>query len=909
MSLLGKVMIQRYIYQGRLRLKGITVLVSSIILASCSNGGSNNVGSSGNSGDASKLTFIAPNMIPSISGRNNVGYLEVDNPTLDTINGINYSLGDIIGSGNSAYVESTSAAKCREIAAGSSCTLGVVIPDGSVSGSFSLSANNQLVSSQNNVAKNKSNQSVSLLTNPVIGIGQLLYNSQSGANGVSLYYYSTVQSGLPYIVVTGVVISNQAGKFNNIVLVDNNNLAIADQQVISGNLGAGLANLNQGDTFSIVLSVPSGDNVTQTIKVRTEEVALNGTITNPQLSTTSSTLTTVSGVGIVNMLPNSIYLTSASPSQQLTFTNSGDSGALLENLVSSNPNIRVTFTPGPLGDSSTTNQQAIKAGNSSSATLELIDPSLPASSGDLTLTYNNGQETVTQSITVDQNVIPSPTPAPTPSPTPTPTPSPTPTPPPSPVPDITITPVTTPLTGIMMGNGFQFSATISGTGSSTVSAAFANPASGVITSDPSTCALDVGGTTSCTFTAITAWNTNLTNGTSLNYQVNIAATNNATINGNPLSYTESTPTIYLPQTGQTPTSPYSAPTGSDGDIHAGIPWAYVSSGSTTPNLRFTDDGCQVTDNLTGLIWIKDPSTINSGNGLSWSNALTTVASGTWCGQAVGSWRMPNFNEAMSLINFAEVDNAIWLNNQNFNNISSYDQYWTSTTIAGNSDVYVFTIIFSAVTFGTNGQDKPNPIGKLFPVRGTTTTPALVPQTGQTATLPYPATIGSDGDLQEGAAWPSPRFTTGSGIESNCITDKLTGLTWIRNPSTINSGTKLTWSSALNIADGGTWCGYSDWRMPNINEFRSLLNYAYNNSSGWLMYGSGDSTTPNCDGACFINISSDRYWTSTTDPSDTSNALCLDIQGGYSNFPKDGTVEDWDPIPRYDCAAWAVRGGK
>lgn len=243
------------------------------------NGGSNNVGSSGNSGDASKLTFIAPNMIPSISGRNNVGYLEVDNPTLDTINGINYSLGDIIGSGNSAYVESTSAAKCREIAAGSSCTLGVVIPDGSVSGSFSLSANNQLVSSQNNVAKNKSNQSVSLPTNPVIGIGQLLYNSQSGANGISLYYYSMVQSDLPYIVVTGVVVSNQAGKFNNVVLVDNNNLAIAGQQVISGNLGAGLANLNQGDTFSIVLSVPSGDNVTQTIKVRTEEVALNGTIT------------------------------------------------------------------------------------------------------------------------------------------------------------------------------------------------------------------------------------------------------------------------------------------------------------------------------------------------------------------------------------------------------------------------------------------------------------------------------------------------------------------------------------------------------------------------------------------------------------------------------------------------------
>ena len=369
------------------------------------------------------------------------------------------------------------------------------------------------------------------------------------------------------------------------------------------------------------------------------------------------------------------------------------------------------------------------------------------------------------------------------------------------------------------------------------------------------------------------------------------------------------PAIYLSQTGQTPTSPLDpAPTGSDGYVYAGIPWAYVSSGNTTPNPRFTDDGCQVTDNLTGLIWIKDPSTVNSGNALTWYDALTTAASGTWCGQTAGSWRMPNFNEAMSLLNFAVVDNSTWLNNQNFNNISRLDHYWISTTIAGNN-AYVFTMIFSSSVFGTNGIDKPNPIGKLFPVRGTTTTPALVPQTGQTPTLPYTATAGSDGALQEGTAWPSPRFTTDSGTESNCITDKLTGLTWVRDPSTINSATKLPWSSALYIVGSGNWCGYSDWRVPNINEFRSLLNYAYSNSSAWLMYGTGDSTSPNCDGACFINISNNRYWTSTTNPSNISNALCLDIQGGgYSNFPKDGTVEDWDPIPRYDCAAWAVRGG-
>lgn len=490
---------------------------------------------------------------------------------------------------------------------------------------------------------------------------------------------------------------------------------------------------------------------------------------------------------------------------------------------------------------------------------------------------------------------------------------------------------------IMMGSAYSISAIITD-GSSTLTPLVTMSSYPDLSISPSSCNLDSSNpsTSSCTFiitpysgtSDYSFWNALNESNSSVNGNnpliisnnnifLNFSATNNARINGSASPLVMSningsiiTPYIYLPQTGQTPILPINpAPTGSDGDIHAGIPWAYVSSGNTTPNPRFTDDGCQVTDNLTGLIWIKDPSTVNSGNALTWYDALTTAASGTWCGQTAGSWRMPNFNEAMSLLNFAVVDNSTWLNNQNFNNISRLDHYWISTTIAGNN-AYVFTMIFSSSVFGTNGIDKPNPIGKLFPVRGTTTTPALVPQTGQTPTLPYTATAGSDGALQEGTAWPSPRFTTGSGPESNCVTDKLTGLTWVRDPSTINSATKLPWSSALYIVGSGNWCGYSDWRVPNINEFRSLLNYAYSNSSAWLMYGTGDSTSPNCDGACFINISNNRYWTSTTNPSNISSALCLDIQGGgYSNFPKDGTVEDWDPIPRYDCAAWAVRGGR
>ncbi len=59
----------------------------------------------------------------------------------------------------------------------------------------------------------------------------------------------------------------------------------------------------------------------------------------------------------------------------------------------------------------------------------------------------------------------------------------------------------------------------------------------------------------------------------------------------------------------------------------------------------------------------------------------------------------------------------------------------------------------------------------------------------------------DGALQKGVAWPTPRFTdNGNGT----VTDKLTGLIWMKNANAF--GTK-TWAEALNAANGlesGIW---------------------------------------------------------------------------------------------------------
>ena len=81
--------------------------------------------------------------------------------------------------------------------------------------------------------------------------------------------------------------------------------------------------------------------------------------------------------------------------------------------------------------------------------------------------------------------------------------------------------------------------------------------------------------------------------------------------------------------------------------------------------------------------------------------------------------------------------------------------------------------------------------------------------------------GDDGNLQKDVNWPSPRFT----VAGDCVTDNLTGLMWAKNANLAN-GTK-TWQVALDYAaslnSGGGLGGCTDWRLPNLNELRSLIN--------------------------------------------------------------------------------------
>lgn len=121
--------------------------------------------------------------------------------------------------------------------------------------------------------------------------------------------------------------------------------------------------------------------------------------------------------------------------------------------------------------------------------------------------------------------------------------------------------------------------------------------------------------------------------------------------------------------------------------------------------------------------------------------------------------------------------------------------------------------------------------------------APVARTGQTMCWDINGNVincagtGQDGDYKKGATWPIPRFeNNGDGT----ATDKLTGLVWLRNANctAFFSGdstgqNRRDWDEALTAANSLApgYCGLADgssagdWRLPNVRELFSLIDYS------------------------------------------------------------------------------------
>lgn len=77
-------------------------------------------------------------------------------------------------------------------------------------------------------------------------------------------------------------------------------------------------------------------------------------------------------------------------------------------------------------------------------------------------------------------------------------------------------------------------------------------------------------------------------------------------------------------------------------------------------------------------------------------------------------------------------------------------------------------------------------------------------------------------------WPDFRYTTEDITGDNVVTDNKTGLMWKQCSQglsgadcTIGTLTTHTWKGALDLASTEDFASFNDWRVPNIEELRSI----------------------------------------------------------------------------------------
>lgn len=274
---------------------------------------------------------------------------------------------------------------------------------------------------------------------------------------------------------------------------------------------------------------------------------------------------------------------------------------------------------------------------------------------------------------------------------------------------------------------------------------------------------------------------------------------------------------------------------------------YYQRGVAWPVSRFVDnaDGT-ITDNMTGLMWNQD------GNGMGSAKILTDAiayCSGLGTG-GYNNWRVPNVRELRSLIDYEfGTGSFIKLNSSGFSNVQN-GYYWSSTTTSGNAWVdYMYNGRF--VTYSTSMTYF------VLPVRSTS---SVISVTGQTAIN----VTGDDGSTQYGVQAPSIRFrNNGDGT----ITDNQTGLTWLADANIF--GSNVDWNTALTV-NGTSHAGYTDWRLPTINELESIMDYSQTAVNTWLT------------GQGFSNVQPDYYWSSTTDMLGAPNAVVFSFVEGREN---------------------------
>ena len=292
----------------------------------------------------------------------------------------------------------------------------------------------------------------------------------------------------------------------------------------------------------------------------------------------------------------------------------------------------------------------------------------------------------------------------------------------------------------------------------------------------------------------------------------------------------------------------------------------------------------ITDNVTGLIWTKTCDTNGDGNidyddKLSYEEAIESITD--ICIGGYNDWRLPTIKEQYSLIMFSGIDPSGYEGNVEglipFINTDYFDFAYGDESAGERiidaqmvtSTLYVAeTMNGDETVFGVNFAD-----GRI---KGYGTGPLPGQNESKKFYVYYVR-----GNMQYGI-----NVFEDNGDET--ISDNATGLMWAKN----DSAEGLNWEEALFLVqqcNSENYLGYNDWRLPNIKELQSIVDYSRspettNSAAIDPLFSCSEIT--NANGATDYPY----YWSSTTHENWTEN------NGGYASYISFGRALGWMEEP-------------
>jgi hypothetical protein len=233
---------------------------------------------------------------------------------------------------------------------------------------------------------------------------------------------------------------------------------------------------------------------------------------------------------------------------------------------------------------------------------------------------------------------------------------------------------------------------------------------------------------------------------------------------------------------------------------AGLAPSYLDNGDGT-----------VTDLVTGLMWQKDYV-----SDISWNEAMAGEASFNLAGYT--DWHVPTIKELYSLIDFGGVFGSTTDSTQS---IPFIDRNYFTFSYA--------PVVGTTRYFDVQEWSRTAYIGETMDFDGTggdSTVFGVNFADGRIKGYPKASTPGGSTPSRKFVRYVRQSLPNNSFIKvpgTHTIIDRSTGLMW----SEFDSGEGMTWQEALAWVDdrnAESYEGYDDWRLPNIKELQSIVDY-------------------------------------------------------------------------------------